>query len=790
MANFLRDGGTGYKVRSNIFSKFRNKESIQDADFSAENDVTSFECSTMQDKHSGLDSAPSKDDTSVIATQNLTESTPKANRFPRNLKVCRPRNDEEELEITEVRQVSHRDLRKLLKNESTVNENLASLGTAEELKDTSTNDVLLDAFTNTQKICSNLKVELQRQKSENQEQAQAILSYKTELSAIEERIARYKQFLLVIEEKSQQLQSQKNDSEEQLRELRRSYGELQNRVREYGKECGTIKKSLEETRLMQKDFEVSVSKKAKEIEYLKKELNDSSGQLSEEKLKNRELLQELRALRKQSDSLAEKAIRKFESEVKKELSVINRMIKRDNQILTLSPEDKIELGSMLQNMLVVEIKNENKDLVSNVGQVFERGLSKVEEISRNAIESDSNLFAQQMTVLGELKDCVLSLSDKYQYLNDVSFNETIVQPISTLNQSMEKVQQSLILVAERLNQYKTQIDIESQYEKRVEDLYEKLQALSTQKTEAVALIRSKDLEIEELSNQVFTKNNTLSELATKEDKARNEVVEIRKVLQTKTKELKKLKEELNMLTANSESKLTSQAEIAKILLQERDSLKQDNGQLRASKKEVEEECVNVKDKANRAIEQVQALNVEVVQLKAQELELDEENRKLNIVLEQLHFDAKESSDQLREYKQQISFLENDKRNCASQTLECQDKINFLEQQLEDAQKEIREIRGSQQNIHFKRKPYSAVEGAQRLASPSAHLPNDGFDLSSSSNDDLEMTNPSPAPQKPFRAQIQAPFGKPLPSTKKGKKMLLSDNERSEHKSKNRKKRKT
>lgn len=414
----------------------------------------------------------------------------------------------------------------------------------------------------------------------------------------------------------------------------------------------------------------------------------------------------------------------------------------------------------------------------------------MEEISRDTIKSDSYTFTQQMTILGELKDSALSLSEKYQNFDTNSFNEGVVQPISGLGQAMKKVQLSLTSIAERLNQYKIQVDTGLKYEQKLEDLYEKLQILSMQKSEAVALIKSKDLEIEELSDQVFTKTNALSELTTKGDEARNDSGRIRKALQAKTQDLEKLKQELNLLTANSKSKLMAQAEIAKIVMQERDSLKQDCKQLQASKFDIEEECANVKDKAKRATEQVQVLNVEVVQLKARELELDEENRKVNNVLEQLHFDAKESSDQLREYKQHISVLENDKKSCASETLECQDRIIFLEQQLENAQKEIQELKGTRQNLHMKRKTYSAVEGAQRREFPSANHSNDGFDLSSSSNDDLEMTNPSPAPPKSYRAQVQASFGKPLPSTKKSKKMLLLDIDKSEHKSKNRKKRKT
>lgn len=93
----------------------------------------------------------SKDDTSVTTTHSLTESTPKGKRFSRDPKAFRSGKDEEELEITEVRQVLHQDLRKILNSDNSVNEKLATLKTTDVSKDTSTNDVLLDAFTNTQK---------------------------------------------------------------------------------------------------------------------------------------------------------------------------------------------------------------------------------------------------------------------------------------------------------------------------------------------------------------------------------------------------------------------------------------------------------------------------------------------------------------------------------------------------------------------------------------------------------------------------------------------------------------
>ncbi|CAI6443341.1 CMF_HP2_G0012180.mRNA.1.CDS.1 [Saccharomyces cerevisiae] len=57
-----------------------------------------------------------------------------------------------------------------------------------KLQNTSSNDVLLEAFTNTQRICSNLKQELQKQQQDNAKLKVRLQSYASNSDKINEKV--------------------------------------------------------------------------------------------------------------------------------------------------------------------------------------------------------------------------------------------------------------------------------------------------------------------------------------------------------------------------------------------------------------------------------------------------------------------------------------------------------------------------------------------------------------------------------------------------------------------------
>lgn len=339
MSNFFRDNALTFKPRSNIFSKLRVSNSkdnslssgalrVIHSDDNSMNKAEDSGSSLMENvflhssnggKHTSsttlFDDAAGGDH----KPNHINESTPKALK---NYCIKGPNNggihdEEDELEITEVRELTQDDtsfdMELADQKASTLTE---SIKPPQQHSDTSSNDVLLEAFTNTQKICSNLKIELQKQQNKNQAQKKDILTYQSEITKINEKLLSYKKFLSKIEEKSRWLLQQKKSDDTKIHDLRVNYDGILEKLKEYLKESMELKVTIEQLRDLKQSTDAEISKKDKELEYLKRELNDCSGQLSEEKIKNSDMLQELNNTREESITRIELLFSTQESKIR------------------------------------------------------------------------------------------------------------------------------------------------------------------------------------------------------------------------------------------------------------------------------------------------------------------------------------------------------------------------------------------------------------------------------------------------------------------------------------------
>lgn len=295
MSNFFNTH-LNFKPRSNIFCKIRTKDSSGDRISLDSNDelLENGSCFSKSDE--------SGSKTTIVEHQFVNkpsmESTPKViktldnpNRNPHD----------EELEITEVRRVEDESL--LIDKDG-----LKKINRILDTGNQSPNDILLEAFTNTQKVCTNLKIELQRQQTENQKQKEDIQNYRVEISRINETLNRYKTSLNVIEEKSKWLFQQKKVGDDKIYELKQMYEKVQSRLRKYHNESKDLNIIIEDLRLQLSNSENDASQKNKELEYLKKELNNYSGQLSEEKIRNSELISGLNNFKHQLSEMVDNSI--------------------------------------------------------------------------------------------------------------------------------------------------------------------------------------------------------------------------------------------------------------------------------------------------------------------------------------------------------------------------------------------------------------------------------------------------------------------------------------------------
>lgn len=373
-----------------------------------------------------------------------------------------------------------------------------------------------------------------------------------------------------------------------------------------------------------------------------------------------------------------------------------------------------------------------------------------------------------------IKDQQLGLKSAIENLQKVT-TSSIEENVQTHSEAsinlMEKLETSVSTISKELIQYKSELDQNKEYESKINDFQRQVHSIALQKSEVVALMKTKDAEIEDLNNQLFNKTKLTEEFEATTEALKDEIKSLKEDARSKDQLLNNVQNELKAIKNNFDSKFSAQNEIVKMVTQERDELKKKLNRETDSKHRVEKEGRVYVDKFQRVNEQLQKLNVEIVQLKARELELDEENRKLRNETEQFDQAFRANDDEFQEVKEKLISLESEKQRFITDRLECQDKIEELELQLKEATKNIQHLR-DQAHKRPSKKPPPVETSVKSPASKTGNF--DEFHLSSSLNDDLELTNPSPIQIKPLRAKRGSSVVRTSMANKK--KLLLSDDD--------------
>lgn len=389
MANFFRDSSMGFKPRTNIFNKLKVKETSNDKEgtkdegaehidlgspgnlsLTEDESDTSIANTLMLVAHdSGLSNETLQDQTSVSDISRLGESnnnklfmnssTPRTmNNFHTKESKQQIKNgtegdtdDDEDFEITEVRNVEVPKTKQppflpeknyVVENEvDRKNSGLSIVLQGKGISDSNSNDVLLEAFTNTQRICSNLKQELQRQQTENSKLKINLNTYENDFHKVSLKVDTFKNLLTKLEENGKVLLTQKDLDSEKISCLTKDYDLSKKRIMGFREDILTLRNQLNKLQDYKRNTDMELTKKSKEIEYLKRELDDCSGQLSEEKIRNGALTNEFGVLK-------EEIFKKLEVQVKL----------TDENIKEFISSNKLELYRDLQDFLTQQFKNE------------------------------------------------------------------------------------------------------------------------------------------------------------------------------------------------------------------------------------------------------------------------------------------------------------------------------------------------------------------------------------------------------------------------------------------------
>ena len=391
MSNFFRDSSLGFKPRSNIFSKLRTEkepnqhtqneeillsEEEEEEDSSMIHQILMEGSKKQNDYHTSLSTNGTtlNDYNEGEKVTSMDGSTPLMRKIgvDSHVKKSKESNDDtEDFEITEVRNVStpSKGREKTFFGNEVENKSdkieKDKVPSAPSNNGDSSNDVLLEAFTNTQRICATLKQELQTQQLENKKLKMQIRNFEVDSGKIHTKVEKYHQLLKALQEKLKILLSERDKNSQDCAELKKTYETFQEKITCYRNAISDMKGSISNLKSLKKDTELELMKKEKEIEYLKREVDDTSGQLSEEKIKNCSLLQEFTKTREtlkenfesQKEDLKEKTTSMenclrtlFKDEMTKQLTEIEK-ISNQNFEAYLEENSKRYLISLRKNTL-------------------------------------------------------------------------------------------------------------------------------------------------------------------------------------------------------------------------------------------------------------------------------------------------------------------------------------------------------------------------------------------------------------------------------------------------------
>ncbi|AJV11954.1 BMC_2a_G0011580.mRNA.1.CDS.1 [Saccharomyces cerevisiae] len=862
MSNFFRDSSMGFKPRPNIFAKLRvrdvdsdssantvveNSSNCLDVGSSIEGDDTfkkPHKTSTEQELITSMSLSQRNhgySDDMEIGSPKKTTSTDQYNRILKNDVAAIENDTDEDFEITEVREVSegvaketkesHGDpndsettLKDSKMHEYTMTNGKAPLHTSINNSSTSSNDVLLEAFTNTQRICSNLKQELQKQQQDNAKLKVRLQSYASNSDKINEKVGKYKSCLETLQERIATLTSHKNNQETKLKDLRQNHQLYQRRISGFKTSIENLNKTINDLGKHKKEADAELMKKGKEIEYLKRELDDCSGQLSEEKIKNSSLIQEMGKNREEMI----KSIENFFSEDKAHhLLQFNKFEERIHDLF----ENKLQKHfDVAKDTLNVGLRNTTVELSSNTETMLKQ---QYEDIKENLEQKMSSSKDEMATTINELsvtqKGLIMGVQQEL-LTSSGNIQTALVSEMNNTRQELlddaSQTAQNYASLENLLKAYKAEIVQSNEYEERIKHLESERSTLSSQKNQIISSLGTKEAQYEDLVKKLEAKNIEISQISGKEQSLTEKNDNLSNELKKVQDQLEKLNN-LNITTkSNYENKISSQNEIVKALVSENDTLKQRIQQLVEIKENEQKDHTTKLEAFQKNNVQLQKLNVEVVQLKAHELELEEQNRHLKNCLEKKETGVEESLSDVKTLKQQVIVLKSEKQDITAEKLELQDNLESLEEvtknlqqkmqsqkrELEQKIKELEEIKNHKRNEPSKKgtqnftKPSDSPKknattsnlfpnNSAAIHSPMKKCPkvdhisksrinssketskfNDEFDLSSSSNDDLELTNPSPIQIKPVRGKIKKGSNCMKPPISSRKKLLLVEDE--------------
>lgn len=355
------------------------------------------------------------------------------------------------------------------------------------------------------------------------------------------------------------------------------------------------------------------------------------------------------------------------------------------------------------NMLLNSLKNMetcSKNEFKNITNIFYS--------LKESVMKDINFSKEKITqeVLQGNESSIQTFNNFF--VENTNKNKLFFDTLIQLNTKLEKYQEGLILSKE--------------YEQMVKDLEMEICTLKQQINENMSLIGIKDAQIEE---KLFLQEEQALKLATYKDEKEKltETVNATNIkLDNYEQEILYFQNLLNTEKANFENKFTTQNEINIAIMSENKTLKQKVGELQDYKTTLAEEQKNKLDKFQKINDQFQKLNVETIQLKAHELELEEENKNLKKSIESNKESFQEKVKELKLLRQSKILLNTQKQDFIAEKISLQDKNEEYQLIIKQLRTEVTGLKEKLKKLeqHNFKKEADSVEDIPKANTASYH----------------------------------------------------------------------
>ncbi|KAI8386140.1 uncharacterized protein CGFF_01462 [Nakaseomyces glabratus] len=695
--SFFRDNiNLPFKNRSNIF---QNKlRTVSDAtDYNNENSKP--EVAASEDSSIVMDEYINK----IIETEyseNTVVNDDVGNSFQKpndELQITEIRIIDDKEQLAPVQDQSHNQTQQELRPNFTQVKESKNENIMQPLITENSNDVLLEAFTNTQKICSNLKSQLLKEQRENERLKKMLNDFEETNQKTGKKINEYKSLFESLNEKLSVLSHQKIQNEKSLKEFVTFQEEQKSKLDKSQIEIESLKSKLNEGKNILDVLKNDLMQKSSEIDFLKKELDEFSGLLSEEKIKSNKINQTIenknndlvhyldKNITNQQNLMDELFKQVSTNNLKKLLQRLDIALTKTQSFVESKSSDilvKIQESYRNNNALELSLENNITNIFNSLSSFIENNANQINDIissnNKNAIASIDNIDKRFNSFENSLKSensQLLKLLEKHEQ----NFSSKLESIDSSLKEYCSEVDvtkklKDKILALEKYN-IKLENDVENNQhsEKRLEQL------LASQRNE-----------IESLKVELKSKNETLKNSTA-------DVFKLKEELSVKVAEISRLNEINNLQKVNYESKLGSQSEILKVLIKEKDELKTKIDSIDDDRKRVEDELYKKVANFDKINKQLQSVNVEMVQLAANKLELEEETRNLRTVLKESEKCTTSIERELKVLKQERIQLKAENQDLVSEKLEIEGKLKEMASKCMVNNKEKKKVASADKN---------------------------------------------------------------------------------------------